>query len=103
MSLNETIAGYGLVPRPENAIPDREELPRRTQTPNSKTIKYRYGPFKVPNSNVKNMAGEMGMLYNYPMNNIPKPCDGKCTITGMTAGLEFLDGLTANINKGLHH
>jgi hypothetical protein len=67
-------------------------------------VKWRYGPFSVPNINQKNEAGEMGMLYNYPTQE-KKPCTGKCTIVGFKAGLEYRDGKNANINNGmwLHH
>jgi hypothetical protein len=97
--------GYGLVARKANDLPEREVLQRRTQTTGSKTIKIRYGPFKIPNASIKNMAGEMGMLFNYPMDKVARPCEGKCTIVGMTAGLEYLDGKSANIDTGLwlHH
>jgi hypothetical protein len=54
---------------------------------------------------IKNMGGEYGMLYNYPLKDIERPCNGKCTITGITAGLEYPNGTDANISNGLwlHH
>jgi hypothetical protein len=44
------------------------------------------------------------MLNNYPDRDIEVPCTG-CSITGMRAGLEYLDGKNANINTDLwlHH
>jgi hypothetical protein len=50
---------------------------------------------------VNNSLGEFGMMADVPRNDLQKPCDGKCTIVGYSAGLEFLNGTEANINKGL--
>ncbi len=74
--------------------------------PGSKTVKLRYGPYKVPNMMRKNGLGEAGSLWNYPDTNIAKPCTGKCAIIGMTAGLEYADGNNANIGmypSSSHH
>jgi hypothetical protein len=49
----------------------------------------------------KNQLGLMGMLSNFPHVNMPKPCEGACTITGIEAGLEYLNGSNANIDTGL--
>ena len=38
----------------------------RTDVPGAKTVKVRYGPYKVPNMTKKNILGDAGMLYNYP-------------------------------------
>jgi hypothetical protein len=70
----------------------------------SKTVKIRYGPYKVPSMKVMNLMGEEGTLWNYPDNWVKKPCDD-CFLVGMNAGLEWPNGKNANINEGmwLHH
>jgi len=77
----------------------------RTDVPGAYTVKLRYGPYRVPNMGHKNMLGEGGMLSNYPHGNLEKPCEGECTIIGMSAGLEYANGTNANIDSGmwLHH
>jgi hypothetical protein len=30
-----------------------------------------------------------------------RPCDGNCTLFGISPGLEFVDGSNANIDQGL--
>jgi hypothetical protein len=76
----------------------------RVKADNAKTIKIRHGPYKVPNMNSKNLLGEEGSLWNYGDVDVFKPC-AKCTIVGINAGLEYLDGSNANIDTGmwLHH
>jgi hypothetical protein len=78
--------------------------PRATSIPGSKSVKVRYGPYKVPNMGHKNALGEAGALWNYPDKQIEKPCE-ECIIVGINAGLEYPDGKTANIdsNMWLHH
>jgi hypothetical protein len=53
----------------------------------------------------KNTLGEAGSLWNFGDTEVKKPCDDKCTIVGMNAGLEYPDGTNANIDTGmwLHH
>jgi hypothetical protein len=77
---------------------------RRKQVPESKSVKVRYGPYKVPDMKRKNILGEGGSLWNFADNSVQKPCD-ECTIIGMNAGLEYADGTNANIDTGLwlHH
>jgi hypothetical protein len=98
------IAKGGKVADPAGASAKKVELAARANIPGSKTIKMRYGPYKVPNMKVKNVLGEEGSLWNYADNAAPKPCDA-CTIVGINAGLEYADGRNANINTGmwLHH
>jgi hypothetical protein len=65
----------------------------KTRTPNipgAKTVKVRYGPYKVPNASKRSVAGEMGTLYNYPHLNVDRPCTGDCILLGISAGLEVL-------------
>lgn len=78
------------MPDPAGAAPAKVVTKSKTSTPGAQSIKLRYGPYKVPNMNSKNQMGEMGMLYNFPHTDLPKPCDGDCTITGMTAGLGMI-------------
>jgi hypothetical protein len=77
---------------------------RHTSVPDSKTVKVRYGPYKVPNTSKKAFTGESGMLWNYPDWKVDKPCDD-CMIIGINAGLEYPDGTNANVDTGmwLHH
>jgi hypothetical protein len=77
------------------------------EIPGQKTVKIRYGPYKVPNMGVttRTLTGnEEGMLWNYPDTNIQKPCND-CMITGILADYEYLNGTSANIDSGqwLHH
>jgi hypothetical protein len=96
------IARGGKVPDPAGATSKFVEMEPRVQ--GAKTVKVRYGPYKVPNMSVKNIMGEEGTLWNYPDNHVKKPCD-ECYIVGMNAGLEWPNGKNANINEGmwLHH
>jgi hypothetical protein len=43
----------------------------------------------------KNLVGEEGSLFNYPDQDWERPCEGKCTIVGVQAGLEYADGKNA--------
>jgi hypothetical protein len=96
------VARGGKVPDPEGAVAKFVELEPRVK--GAKTVKVRYGPYKVPNMTVKNIAGEEGTLWNYPDNYVKKPCD-ECYVVGWNAGLEWPNGKNANINEGmwLHH
>ncbi|KAF2672376.1 hypothetical protein BT63DRAFT_452881 [Microthyrium microscopicum] len=98
-------AGYGTIPAPAGSVERQVTMKSRTDVPGAKTIKVRYGPYSIPSSKKKNMLGEMGMLSNFPHTNMAKPCEGDCTIMGMNAGLEYLNGTNANIDSGLwlHH
>jgi hypothetical protein len=64
---------YGKVaPGPKDA-PVREVFPvSRSRAAGAKTIKIRYGPYRVPNMMNKNMVGEKGSLYNLPDVNVEK-------------------------------
>jgi hypothetical protein len=87
----------------------------RSSVPGAKAITVRYGPYTVEHSKVNNSLGETSMMADVPRNDLQKyivspllsladkfrPCEGKCTIVGYSAGLEFLNGTEANINKGL--
>lgn len=101
--------GNGLVKdTPEGLlIPRRQELVPQVKTPGTKTVKIRYGPYKVPGTGSKDHHAGMprGMLENYPDFGFEKPCSGDCTIIGMRPGLEFPNGTVANIDSGpwLHH
>jgi hypothetical protein len=78
---------------------------RNPHIPNSKTIKIRYGPYKIPSALTKAINGESGVLYNYPDTaNYEKPCDD-CFIMGMNAALEMPDGRETDTKDGLwlHH
>jgi hypothetical protein len=88
------------------SVARRQMLPSRTpHIKDSKTVKIRYGPFKVPNASKKNMFGEAGSLFNWPMPNQEKPCSGECLMLGLNADLEYADGTNANTGNGmwLHH
>jgi len=99
--------GFGKLFGTDTASSARVEMtPRFAKLiPGSKTVKLRYGPYKVPNMMKKNGLGEAGSLWNYPDTNVGKPCTGNCVVVGMTAGLEYADGTNANIDSGiwLHH
>jgi hypothetical protein len=90
------------------SLPTRVQLkPDHPEIPGSKTVKIRYGPYKVPRMSVttRTLTGpEEGMLWNYPDTNIEKPC-GDCMLTAITADYENLSGESVNINTGqwLHH
>jgi hypothetical protein len=87
-------AGYGkMKPSPGDA-PLRVEMTPRYALAGTKTVKMRYGPYKVPNMNKKNMVGEYGSLFNWP-DTFERPCAGNCTIFGAQSGLEFGDGTSA--------
>jgi hypothetical protein len=99
-------AGYGKVADVPGAAPRKVELASRTaQVPNAKTVKIRYGPYKVPNMSKKSITGESGTLYNYPHVSVEKPFTGEGVLFGISAGLEYPDGKDANTNSGmwLHH
>jgi hypothetical protein len=107
--LTHILAKGGKVADPPGATSKRVEMAVRTKTTGAKTVKMRYGPYKVPNMKVTNILGEEGALWNYADPVAAKPCDesmgGECTIIGMNAGLEYPDGRNANIDSGLwlHH
>lgn len=83
------LAGYGVVSPGANPLPRRVfEESRTPQIAGSKTVKIRYGPYKVPNAGVKNIVGESGVLYNHPHINVERPCIGNCVLLGISAGLE---------------
>lgn len=99
-------AGYGKVADIPGAAPRRVELANRNaQVANAKTVKIRYGPYKVPNMSKKGLTGESGTLYNYPHVQVEKPFPGDGILLGISAGLEYPDGKDANTNSGmwLHH
>jgi hypothetical protein len=97
--------GYGKIADVSGAAPRKVNMASRaTLVPGSKTVKIRYGPYKIPNMSKKNIVGEEGSLWNYPDKVVEKPC-AECVIVGMNAGLEYPDGRNANIDNGLwlHH
>ena len=64
---------YGNVARGAKDAPVREVFPQsRSRAAGAKTIKIRYGPYKVPNMMNKNMVGEKGSLFNLPDVNVEK-------------------------------
>jgi hypothetical protein len=67
-------------------------------------VKIRYGPYSIPGPGTKGLTGEPGMLWNYPDIGVTKPCE-ECVLLNQQAGLEFINGSNANIDKGLwlHH
>ena len=99
---------YGKTALSGGMLPTRVEVPpTHPEVPGSKTVKIRYGPYRVPSMGVttKTLTGnEEGMLWNYPDTNIQKPC-GDCMLTGIVAEYEYLNGTKANIDSGqwLHH
>jgi hypothetical protein len=97
-------AGMGKVSDPSGAAPRFQQLAQRQKLEGSKSVKVRYGPYKLPSMKTTNIFGESGSLWNYADSNVQKPCD-KCTIIGFNAGLEYPDGTNANIDTGLwlHH
>jgi hypothetical protein len=90
-------------------LPTRVDLPpKHPKYPGFKTVKIRYGPYKVPNMGIttKTMTGsEEGMLWNYPDTNIQKPCTGDCYIVGIQPDYENLNGESVNVDNGhwMHH
>ncbi|KAF2435223.1 hypothetical protein EJ08DRAFT_693108 [Tothia fuscella] len=63
--VNMVNSGYGKVPAPAGTTSKRVPLANRaTQIPSAKTVKMRYGPYKVPNMGKKNIVGEEGSLWN---------------------------------------
>jgi hypothetical protein len=99
-------AGYGKLPAAAGDAPRKQILANRTpQLAEAKSVKLRYGPYRVPNATHKNAFGEMGTLYNYPDTQIERPCEGDCILLGITAGLEYPNGTEADIRNGLwlHH
>ncbi|KAF2664916.1 hypothetical protein BT63DRAFT_79607 [Microthyrium microscopicum] len=104
--VNSVVNSGGKVKAPEGAAPTRVEMePRTKQVPGAKTVKLRYGPYKVPSMKVVNVFGEGGALWNFADNAAPKPCEDDCAIMGINAGLEYPNGTNANIDTGLwlHH
>jgi hypothetical protein len=100
------LVGYGNISDVAGAASRRIDLPtRNAHIAGSKTVKIRYGPFKVPNTSKTNIFGEKGSLFNWPMPNQEKPCEGECMLLGVNADLEYADGTNANIGNGmwLHH
>ncbi|KAF2671815.1 hypothetical protein BT63DRAFT_452322 [Microthyrium microscopicum] len=99
---------YGKPYMSPGTLPTKEQVaPTHPEVPGSKTVKMRYGPYKVPSMGVTTTTltgNEEGMLWNYPDTNIQKPCDD-CMITGIVAEYEYLNGTKANIDSGqwLHH
>jgi hypothetical protein len=89
-----------------NAAPKNVVMETRNpHIENSKTVKIRYGPYKVPSAARKNLVGESGTLFNWPEVNVARPCKGECVLLSMEADLEYADGSNANTNNGmwLHH
>jgi hypothetical protein len=106
VQFNLTTGGYGKVPDIPGATPRKVELQNRTpQVQEAKTVKIRYGPYKVPNMGRKSAMGESGTLFNYPDVNVARPCEGECILLGISAGLEYANGTDANTANGmwLHH
>jgi hypothetical protein len=68
-------------------------------------VKIRYGPYKILPMTRSNGLGEFGSLWNYPEEDVEKPCMAGCVIIGMNGGLEYPDGSNANVDTGmwLHH
>jgi hypothetical protein len=61
------------VPAPAGSLPQKVvEKPRSESVPNSKTLKIRYGPYKVISALKKNGMGQNGMLFNFPHENMEK-------------------------------
>jgi hypothetical protein len=97
-----TIAGgYGRVADPAGAAPRRQTLQTTSTLPGVKRIKIREGPYNIPSMNKKSQSGHLGMLENFVDKSIAKPCNGECTIIWQQAGLEYADGVVANIDTGL--
>jgi len=98
--------GYGKVKDVAGATARKQVMDTRNpHIPGSKSIKIRYGPYKVPNAEHKNFLGEHGTLFNYPDLDVERPCTGDCILLGLNADLEYADGSNANIGNGmwLHH
>jgi hypothetical protein len=99
---------YGKVPGLAPNLPRKVEMPsKHPEVPGFKTIKVRYGPYKVPNMGVttRTLTGpEEGMLWNYPDSGIQKPCS-ECMIVGIKPDYEDLTGSSVNIDAGhwMHH
>jgi hypothetical protein len=98
--------GGGKVKDPSGPVAPRraDMISRLTFVPGSKAVKIRYGPYSVVDMMTKNSKGEPGMLNNYPDRNVEKPCKS-CKIIGLTVGLEYANGTTANTDSlaWLHH
>jgi hypothetical protein len=90
-------------------LPTKVDMPSKyPKVPGFKTVKIRYGPYKVPNMGIttRTLTGpEEGMLWNYPDTYIQKPCAGDCMIVGITPDYEDLQGRSVNIDEGhwMHH
>jgi hypothetical protein len=94
--------GYGKMPGGKDDAPRKVVLANRTpQLAEAKSVKLRYGPYLVPNATRKNDFGEMGSLYNYPDTEIERPCEDDCILLGITAGLEYPNGTSADISNGM--
>ena len=90
------LAPIAKVPDPSGAAPKRVQIAARHPIVlGSKTIKLRYGPYKV---------SKASMVWNNIDVSVDKPCQD-CMIIGMNAGLEYPNGTNANIDSGmwLHH
>jgi hypothetical protein len=89
-------------------LPTKVDMPsKHPEVKGFKTVKVRYGPYKVPNMDktTYTLTGpEEGMLWNYPDTNIQKPCT-ECMIVGIEPDYENLQGESVNIDAGhwLHH
>jgi hypothetical protein len=102
-----TIIGKGgkvAEPLAAKGVAKKQVLRSTSEVPGVRRIKFRYGPYEVPNMNRHGITGEAGSLWNYPDTNIEKPCS-VCTIVSQQAGLEFPNGDNANVDHGmwLHH
>ncbi|KAF1980842.1 hypothetical protein K402DRAFT_468002 [Aulographum hederae CBS 113979] len=122
--LLNALSGYGFllgylangnVITPNGIAPPLQNLKVRTRLPESKRVKLRYGPYKMPSSNatseafdpfsasIAGMSGEKGMV-SLTATNMSTPCE-ECGLTMLQAGLEYADGTQATTGTGawLHH
>jgi hypothetical protein len=71
--------GSGKVADPPGAAPKTVVFKEsRVKIPGAKTVKIRYGPYKVSNMGKKNLLGEAGSLYNYPDKEVPRYGKNTC-------------------------
>lgn len=72
--------------------------------PGAKSIKVRYGPFRMPPKNEKNFNyvwwKVQGAATSFRLN-IKRPCETECTILGIQADIEYADGSPANASNGV--
>jgi hypothetical protein len=90
-------------PEPKSFVPEIQ-VSKGTKFSNSKRVKIRYGPFRIPAMTERNlnylMFDQEGISTSFHLN-VRRPCDEECTILGIQADLEYADGSPANVSNGV--